>query len=256
MENQTTHYSKRDQIRISIKQKLPILIKFKKEENRIEFNKLFLKIVPKIRKYIIKRIIAAIHKDHFPKNKFDANDFIDQLFIEIYDHIEYFSNEDEFYVWLYKKTNELLDDAITEETFEGMVFQNIDDFSKQEWNQMQEKFTAEFDGDLIMKEDLNDISYYKEAYTMKDVFIEDTQEQLEAIIDKTFHEEDLNKHIQFVLHSLPLPMQNIFELFTKQNLTIEEIAEIRNISIEKAKQLLDDARKTLMLSLFNRFTLD
>jgi RNA polymerase sigma factor (sigma-70 family) len=256
MENQTTHYSKREQIRISIKQTLPNLIKLKKEENRIDFNKLILEIVPKIRKYIIRRIIAAIHKDHFPKNKFDANDFIYQLFIEIYDNIDYFSNEDKFYVWLYKKTNELLDDAIIEEKFDGMFFQNIDEFSKQEWDQMQEKFTAEFDGDLIMKEDLNDISYYKEVYTMKDVFIEDTQEQLEAKIDKTLHEEDLDKHIQFVLHSLPLPIQNVFELFTKQNLTIAEIAEIRNISIEKAKQLLDDARKALMLSLFNRYTID
>ena len=56
MENQTTYYKIREQIRISIKQTLPDLIKFKKEENRVAFNELLLEIVPYIRKYITNRI--------------------------------------------------------------------------------------------------------------------------------------------------------------------------------------------------------
>jgi len=234
---------------------LPMMIKAE-EENKIKFNKLLLELVPDMEKYIVKRMRTAIQQEHFPKNKYKVDDFIDQLFIEIYDQIEQFSNEYEFYVWIYKKTNELLDDAITEETFDDLFLKNIDDYSKQEWDQMREKFTAEYDGDLIMKEDLNDISYYKEAYTLKDIFIENTEDYLEAEIDEILHEEEVDKHIQIVLHNLPLPMQNVFELFTKQHRTIAEIAEIRNISIVKAQQLLNDARKSLKISLFNRYTFD
>ena len=256
MENQTTYYEIRKELHISIKQIFPDLIKFKKEENRVVFNKLLLDIVPDIRKYIIKRIKTAIQKNHSLKNKYLPNDFIDQLFIETYEHIENFSNEDEFYVWLYKKTNELLDDAITEEEFDDLFFKNIDDYSKQEWDQMEESFTAESDGDLIMNEELDDISYYKNPYTVNDVFIENSESELIKKIDKSLREEQVDKHIQIALHNLPFQTRNVFQLFTKHHLTIAEIAEVRNISITDAKQLLNGARKSLKASLFNRYPIN
>jgi RNA polymerase sigma factor (sigma-70 family) len=255
MENKTTYYTTRKQLRLSIKQTFPNLIKLRREDDKIAFNKLLLEVMPDVRKYIIKRIQTAILKNHFPKNKYVANDFIDQLFIETYDHIENLSNEDEFYVWLYKKTNELLDDAITKEVFDDLFFKNIDDYSQREWDQMEEKFTVESDGDLIMKEELDDISYYKNPYTVSDVFKENTESGLVEKIDKSLHQEQVDRHVQFVMHNLPMPSRNVFELFTKQHLTIAEIAEVRNISIAETQKLLDEARKLLKASLFNRYTI-
>ncbi|NER16801.1 RNA polymerase sigma factor [Spongiivirga citrea] len=256
MAKETKYYVDREELQILIKQKLPDLVKLKAEENRIAFDKLLLDIVPEIKKYIIKKVRHAIKKGHFPKNKYTANDFIDQLFIEVYDGIEGFSGEDEFYVWLFRKTNELLDEAITEEEFDDLFIQNIDDYSKNEWDQMQEKFTAESDGDLIMKEELADISYYKDTYALDDVFIENTEKELVKKIDETLHQEEVDRHIEMVLHNLPTAMRNVFELFTKQHLTLAEIAELRKTTIEKTQQLLNDARKGLKISFFNRYDLD
>ena len=47
-------------------------------------------------------------------------------------------------------------------------------------------------------------------------------------------------------------MHNVFDLFTNQQFSIEEIAEIRNSSITEVEKLLTDAKKALQLSLFNR----
>lgn len=256
MAKQTTQFKSRKELQISIKQTLPTLIKLQATENRSAFNQLLLEIVPEIKQYIIKKVRGAIQKGHFPKNKYNAHDFIDQLFIEVYDHIEEFSNEDEFYVWLYKKTNELLDHAITAEEFDDLFFQNIDDYSKKEWDQMQEKFTIESDGDLIMKEDLDDISYHKDVYTLNDVFIENTENEIAKKIDETLHQEEVDRHIQLVLNNLPIAMRNVFELFTKQLLTLQEIAEVRKTSIEEVQRLLNNARKGLKLSFFNRYDFD
>ncbi|WP_159023790.1 RNA polymerase sigma factor [Formosa sp. L2A11] len=255
MKNQTTYYKIRKELLISIKQTIPELIKFKKDENKIAFNKLLQDVVPDIRSYIIKRVKTAIQKNHFPKNKYVPNDFIDQLYIETYDNIENLSNEDEFYVWLYKKTNELLDDAITEEEFDDLFFTNIDNYSKQEWDQMEENFTVESDGDLIMNEELTDISYHQNPYTIKDVFLENTESDLIKKIDKALNQEQVNKHVQFILHNLPLQTQNVFELLTKHHLTLEEIAEVSNISITETKKYLDDGRKLLKTSLLNRYNI-
>jgi DNA-directed RNA polymerase specialized sigma24 family protein len=256
MENQTSYYKIRRELRISIKRTLPELIGFKKDENKVAFYALLLDIMPNIKSYIIKRIKTAIQKNHFPKNKYVPNDFIDQLFIEAYDHIENVSTEDEFYVWLYKKTNTLLEDAINEEEFDDLFFKNIEDYSKQEWDQMEENFTAESDGDLIMKEELSDISYHQNPFTTKDVFVENRESELVERIDANLHQEEVDKHIEFVLHNLPLQTRNVFELYTKHHLTIAEIAKVKNLNITDTKQLLEDAKKSLKTSLFNRFTID
>jgi RNA polymerase sigma factor (sigma-70 family) len=252
----SNYYQKHEQLWVTIKKTLPNLITLKREENRIAFNNSLLEITPEIKKYLVSRMRMAIKKNHFPKNKYTPDDFIDQLFIETYDHIQEFTNESEFYIWLYKKINELLDDAITEETFDDLFFTNIDVFSKLEWEQLEEKFTAESDGDLIMKEDLDDISYYKDPYTLKDVFIENTETELVNKIDDTLQKEKIDRHIQVVLHNLSSPMQRVFELYTKQQFTLEEIAAIQDESVEKINQLMSDARKALKVSLFNRYTVD
>lgn len=238
MENQTTFYKIRKELRITIKQTLPSLIKLKKEENKIAFNKLLLEIVPEIRKYLIKRIKTAIHKNHSLKNKYVPNDFIDQLFIETYDHIENFSNEDEFYVWLYKKTNELLDDAITEDEFDELFFKNIDNYSKPEWDEMQENYSTDGDGDLLMIEELDDMSYsHNNDYTLNHVFVENKEKALIEKIDKDLNTEEIQSHIAMVLHNLPLAMRTVFELHTNQHLELKEIAQIRNNTHEEVEQL-------------------
>tara|TARA_R110002126_G_scaffold282967_1_gene431897 strand:- start:59498 stop:60268 length:771 start_codon:yes stop_codon:yes gene_type:complete len=256
MENQTSYYKIRRELRISIKQTLPELIKFKKAENKVAFNTLLLGVIPNLRNYIIKRIKTAIQKNHFPKNKYVPNDFIDQLFIETYDHIENVSNEDDFYFWLYKKTNELLENVINEEEFDNLFFKNIEDYSKKEWEQMEENFTAESDGDFIMQEELSDISYHQNPFTIKDVFVENTESALVKQIDENLNQEQVDKYIGFVLHNLPLQTRNVFELYTKHHLNIAEIAKVQNIHISDAKQRLEDARKSLKTSLFNRYKTD
>lgn len=253
MENKTTYYKFHKELSFSIKQSFPKLKKLKKEENYIAFYDLLTEVIPILRPYIIKTINIAIKKNHFPKNKYVTNDFVDQLFVETYRNIGKFSDEDEFNVWLYKKTNELLNDAITKEEFDDLFFYNIDDYSKQEWERMEETFTAESDGDLIMKEELSDISYYQIPYTLKDVFIENTEGELIKKIDETIHKDKIDRHLQLVLHNLPLQTQNLFELLTKQHLTVADIAEVLNLNISEVELLLDRVRILLKTSLINRF---
>ncbi len=256
MANQTTYYKNRKQIRISIMQTFPDLVRLKREENKASFNKLLLEIVPDIRKYIIKRIKTAIQKNHFPKNKYVPNDFIDQLFIETYDHIEELKVENDFYLWLFKKTNELLEDTILEEEVDEFFFKNIDDCSKPEWDAMQENYSTDGGGDLLMIEELDDMSYNHNDYTLNHVFVENKEKAMIEKIDKDLNTEEIQSHIATVLHNLPLAMRNVFELHTNQHLELEEISHIRNNTLEEVEQLLKDAKKELQVSFFNRYSVN
>lgn len=256
MKASISYYQNKNEFRLFVTKSFPNLIELKKEGNKIYFNELVLKILPKIRKYINQRFNIEISKGHFSKKKYNANDIIDQLFITIYDHIETVENENDFYSWLFKKTNELLDDIIVEEEFNELFFKNIDDYSKPEWDEMQEQFSTDGDGDLLMIEELDDLSYNHNDYSLDDVFIENNEKVLTEKIDQTIGEDKINKHIELVLYKMPTEMSIVFNLFTNQKLKIEEIAAIQKTTIADVEKKLGDAKEIIQKSLFNRYSAD
>lgn len=253
MKTNVTYYQQQKEFRVFVENTFPNLVEYKKQDDKDSFNQLMLKILPEIKKYINGRLNAAIKKGHFSKNKYKADDIADQLFIEVYDHLDDVKHEKDFYLWLFKKTNELLEDIIVEEEFDEFFFKNIDNYSKPEWDEMEENFSTDGDGDLVMIEELDDMSYNHNDYTLNHVFIEDDEKELTEKLDKELSEEDIHHHINMVLHNLPLAIQTVFELFTNQSFTPKEIAEIRNITIKEVEQLLEDARKNLKTSFLNRY---
>tara|TARA_R110002124_G_scaffold227889_2_gene393265 strand:- start:15912 stop:16688 length:777 start_codon:yes stop_codon:yes gene_type:complete len=256
MKTNVSIYQDKREFRVFVTETYPNLIQLKREGDRSSFNALVLKIMPEIRKYVNDQLNTAIKKGHFSKNKFKADDIIDQLFIEIYDNIEEVAGEKKFYLWLFKKTNQLLDDIIVEEEFDDIFFENIDDYSKPEWDEMEEKYSTDGGGDLLLIEELDDMSYNHNDYTLDHVFVENDEKAMCEKIDANLSKEQVERHIAMVLLNLPFALRNVFELYTKQHLDLQEIAEIRNNTVEEVTQLLTDAKKALQVSFFNRYPVD
>ncbi|MCI2227608.1 sigma-70 family RNA polymerase sigma factor [Polaribacter sp. MSW13] len=254
MKKSSSHFQSKSEFRLLVTESFSGLIEFKKDENQTSFNDLVLKILPEIRKYVNQRLKTAIKKGCFSKKKYKADDFIDQLFITIYDNIEEVKNENDFYLWLFKKTNELLDDIIVEEEFDDLFFKNIDDYSKPEWDAMQEKYSTDGGGDLLLIEELDDLSYNHNDYSLNHVFVEDNERDLLEKLDKEISEEKIKEHIDLVLHNLPSNMRIVFYLYTNQKLKIEEIAEVQQKTIAEVESILSDAKKAIQRSLLNRYS--
>lgn len=253
MKSTIKYYQEQKELHVVVADTFPSLIQLKKEGDLTSFNNQLLKILPEVKKYINGRLNTAIKKGHFSKNKYKADDIIDQLFIEVFDHIEDVKNKKDFYLWLFKKTNDLLEDIIVEEEFDELFFKNIDEYTKPEWDEMEENFSTDGDGDLLMIEELDDISYNHNDYTLNHVFIEDDEKGLVEKLDKELSEERIRNQIEMVLHNLPLAMRTVFDLSTKQQFTLKEIAKIKNTTIKEVQQLLDNARRSLKISFTNRY---
>lgn len=231
------------------------LLKSKQAKDMAAFNEHVVKLMPELKHYIDKQLATAIKKGHFTKGKYKAADIIDQLFIEIYDNIEEVSHENSFVSWLYKKTNELLDDIIVEEEFDDLFFKNIDDYSAPEWDAMEEEFSIDGGGDFVMVEDLDDLSYNHNDYTLNHVFVQDDEKQLIEKIDADLSAKQIKNHIAFVLHNLPLAMRTVFELSVEKKLEVAEVAKIRKSTVDEVENLLKDARKALQSSFLSRFSI-
>ncbi len=227
------------------------LIKLKYRGYRESFNQVLLSITPKIKVYVNNYINVAIKKGQLCKDHYNIDDFMSAFFIEIYDRIDEVENEEDFYAWLYETADGLFPKMSLKEDFNDDFFNTIGDFSKQEWEEMQEKYNVT--DDLLMTAELYEASYSHYSYILDHVFKENKEKDLREKRPITLKEEAVKNHMVMVLSNLPTAMRNIFELYTTEYLEFDEIAKINNITSQEVNILLNQAKKALQVSAYNRY---
>lgn len=60
----------------------------------------------------------------------------------------------------------------------NVITKKIDDLSEPEWGAMQEKISTDGNGDLLMIEELDDMSYSHNDYVLNHVFVKDNEKGL------------------------------------------------------------------------------
>lgn len=252
MENSTANYKNKKAFHLFVAQSYTDLVQLKREDKKEEFNSLLLKVMPEVKRYIIRKLNTAMSKNLIPRGKYKPEDIMDQLFIEVYDHFDEIKSKEDFHPWLFKKADSLLDEIKTDEEFGTLFLDNIDSYAQAEWDSMAEKFSVDGDGDYVMMEELDDISYKRHDYILKNIFLEDSRDMM-AKLDKDLGKENIRKHTEMVLHHLPADMRTVFELFTEHQFEASEISKILNREIREIEQLLEDARSSLETTFYKRF---
>jgi len=253
MENTIAYYENKKAYHLFVAGTYPDLARLKREDKKAEFNSLLLKVMPEVKRYIIRKLNTAMQKHLIPRGKYKPEDFTDQLFIEVYEHFDEIKTKKDFHPWLFKKADALLDDIMADEEFDTLFLDNIDSYARAEWDSMAEKYSTDGDGDLVMMEELDDISYRKHDHSLKNIFLEDNNKDLMAKLDKDLGRENIRKHTEMVLHHLPMEMRMIFELFTEHQFDVGEISKIQNRTVQEIEQLLEAARKSIKISFYKRF---
>ncbi|RMG80967.1 MAG: sigma-70 family RNA polymerase sigma factor [Bacteroidetes bacterium] len=210
---------------------------------------------PDIKHYITKNLVGAVRKGQIPARKYKVEDLMDDLFILAYEHFHEVKSEKDFYVWLYKKADELLSDIIAESDFDRSFIENIDKFQQYEWDEMEEEFSVDGDGDLVMIEELDDLSYPKNDYTLNDVFVDEAEAPLIETLSQKLSTEEINRHIDMVLSQLAAPVRSAFDLAVKKQFKPAEIATIKSVSVEQVEAWLTEARQVLRTSFERRYSL-
>lgn len=249
----TLHYDKKQaEFHRFVNDNFETLKRLREEDKRSAFNELLLKVLPDIRRYITRGLRIALEKGVISHNKFKPEDLFDQLIIDVYDDLGEVRDKEEFHAWLFKKAEKLLEDMEVEEEFESYFYDNIDDYSRAELEEMKEAFSTDGDGDLVMMEELDDISYKNHHYLLKNIFLDDAHEDLMALMDTDTQQGRTQHHLDSVLFQLPPNMRSVFELATEQLFSIEDIARIKGVSQERIERTLDRARELLRDSLKDR----
>ena len=241
------------EIKNEIKKTFGVLKSLKKERKQEAFKNEFLRLLPAIKQYVKKNLEKAAKRELLKHQGYRVDDFVDDLYIYVYDHIDELDDQEDFHVWLFKAIDTLVQDALIDEEFDEFFFKDIDDYSKPEWDAMEEAFSTDGDGDLVMFEELDDTSLEKNNYELKDIFIEDNEEGLTEKLEKALSKAHINAHTQLVLDKLPLVTQNVFDLYALKGFDINEIALVKGMPVHNVNRLLEDTQNLLKSSFKNRF---
>lgn len=249
----TIHY-KREIIEFHawVAKALPRLQFLKQGDNQIEFYSLMEKMMPEVKQYINRQYQVALKNKTLPKGKYNLEDFTDELYIEAYDNIQNLTKGQNLHQWLFSMADKIMEDIIIEEDFDNMFFKNIDNYTKEEWEAMDEKFTRDGDGDLVMLEELDDISYSKQDYTLADVFIENEEEDSIDKLSAKLTQKEIQQQIESALFLLPFHLRTIFELSVNQQFDAEEIADIKKMTITEVEVVLEKAKKIIRTSFMKK----
>ena len=137
-----------------------------------------------MKRYITRGLRIALSKGVISHNKYKPEDLFDQLIIDIYDQLDEVEDPSEFHAWLFQRADKLLEDMEVEEEFATYFYDDIDAYSRAEREQMKEEYSTDGDGDLVMLEELDDISYKNREYFLKNIFLDDSHEELMALLER------------------------------------------------------------------------
>lgn len=244
------HYDKRQaEFNRFVAESYPRLVALQAEDNRKAFNEVLLKVLPDVKRYITRGLRLALAKGVISHNKYKPDDFFDQLFLEVLDHLDEVPSAEAFHSWLFNRAEKLLEDMEVEEVFDAVFYDNLDDYLRAEHSEMLENFSTDGDGDLVMLEELDDISYQDHRHLLQNIFLDDAHEDMMALTDANRPAPDAAEHLERLLFSMPAQMRSVFELAHEQLFSLEEIAAIKMQSVAEVSRTLERTREILQLSL-------
>ncbi|HHB79556.1 MAG TPA: hypothetical protein ENK85_10025 [Saprospiraceae bacterium] len=229
-----------------VKKELPKLKMYQKDGDTKHFNEVLGKILLGVKKYIQGHLSRAVGNGQIPHKKYKPEDLMDELYLATYEHIHKMDDSD-LVNWLFQKSDELLAKVIKEESFQQEFVKNVDALTKPEWDEMDEKITRDADGDLVMDEELDDISYPKNDYVLADVLVRDNEKDLYEKLNKELTPKEIHRQINITLHHLPVLLQSIYDLAVIYQFTPEEIAQIKQLPVDEVRQHLAQAKKAIRL---------
>jgi RNA polymerase sigma factor (sigma-70 family) len=211
----------------------------KTNKDDLRFRKLMNKMLPALRNYIARRLNLAHSTGLIDKYGIVPEEVIDVVYLTLFDRFgQEHKNTSGIETWVYRVVDEVFNKQLMEKSFENDHLIYLKHMEDLELSGLEEKYTADAEGELIMDEELDDVSYQQRMYNAAD-FLKDTN-TLESV-ESTLSEYDkikLHDEIQRQLISVAEEDRTIFDLFWIVGLSMKQIANIRNITISEVEKTL------------------
>ncbi|MGB5417477.1 hypothetical protein [Algibacter sp.] len=204
-----------------------------------EFNKKVVSATNHLQAYVKHRLYIAESTKIIPKNMYKSSDIIDEGIAKFYE--AGFNIDDDamaIKIKLFKLIDADLDDLFKKEAFHQNTM-STHSILTDELDGLEEKFTVDEDFDLIMNEELSDISYHQ-GQEDKHVFVyDDDNMSLQNAFEISDIATNRNKHLLGKYYTwLPLNVSGIVDLFVFGKLSFDEIAKVKTMEAKRVERVL------------------
>ena len=220
-----------------------------KEQNKFDqFYKKIEAFVPDLKNFLTGSLRNAEDQGLLDRGFYQPEEIMDELFLETYKEFAEEKDVKKLRRTLYRKSIQKIETKEAEDIPDEV---NTHALLKQELKALSEDFTAEGDGDRILMEDLDDISYMqKKGWNMEVRLSEMMENQLVKKFD--LHEEALlseeKKKILGILYTnIPERSKVIVELFAFGHQDTHEISEILEVPERVVERVLFKVKERFKL---------
>lgn len=211
-----------------------------------QFDKKALSLTHILHPYVKQRLRVGENLGVLPRNMFKTNEIIDEAIVEIYEKSDQFDdNLDSLKLEMFACVRAKLSELMEKEDWhkDSISTKSLLD---EELKQMEEEFTMDADSDLVMNEDLDDISYKQGI--RNGLPYDDEQQGVIHLLDLKEGENnegwENRRDIRKIYYQLPLIDSDLVDLYVLGKLGLNEIALLNDLSISEVKQKIDSVRET------------
>ena len=204
-----------------------------KEENDFEqfYNKISA-MEPDLRKFMTRSLKAAENQGAIDRGFYNADELLDEIYLEMFEEFADYMDKEKIKTILFSKAVQKIEEKkiIEQETPEYI---STEEMLKEEMNALDEQFTMDADGDLILNTELDDISYKQISERPNNVILDTSLEQ--ELIKKLDLKDSLLPSLErrttfgALFTNIPPRTKSVLELYAFGNRSHFEISEILEV---------------------------
>lgn len=208
-----------------------------------------LTIVHLLHPYSKQRIRVGEKLGYFPKNMYKSSEIIDEVVLEVYEKGLHKSKDAEaLRMAMFGSLNTRMSSLFKSEAWhKDSISTKL--ILEEELKKLEENFTSDGGNDLVMNEDLDDISYHQSNGGPKDLPYDESEEGVRTFLGldqiKIFQEKSDRTALRKVYYKLPVNTSNIVDLYILGKLSFHEIASILSMDVSEVKEIVNSVRETI-----------
>ena len=203
-----------------------------------------------LRNFVQSSLLASENQGLIDRSYYDPDGVVDEIYLAVFNEYEGQFSQEELKIALFRHALQKLDQLIRDEEYTPNE-PSTGGLLKDELDALDDQFTAEFDGDLILREDLDDISYKQEKRRNEPIYLD--EKLVTQIVDR-FELDDKftlakNKkiHLGILYSSIPAISRSIVELYVYGHQEQGDIVKILDVEEASVTRVLKIVREKFRL---------
>jgi DNA-directed RNA polymerase specialized sigma24 family protein len=215
---------------------------YKEAGNLGEFNKILIKFLPNLKEVVSLKIKQFERNGWIPRNMYSPQEIVDEIYLKIFENFsEEWTDPSKLKVEMFLLAGKVLDEI--KEKHQGKKI-SFEKFYRDELKELEEEYTVDADGDLVMIEELDDISYHLDEYKDRILLLdaEQTDELLKGLDIEEETGGESRQEISRAYSKLPELSQSVINHYVFGKLTKEEVAKVHGLPVDVITEIIEKVK--------------